>query len=172
MSGIPEWALERLYDAPSECVWQCWTDPVLFSHWYGPNVETIVHRMDVRVGGECLLELRWGDNSIYQKFEYLEVKPYERLVWAFAATNEHWEIIPSPQLENWPIVLISTMSINLELGQPLMRFTWSPHNASDAEIACFKKSRLDIDAGWNAGFAKLDEIVEKLKTDGVNSDIS
>jgi uncharacterized protein YndB with AHSA1/START domain len=159
MSGIPEWALERLYDAPSELVWQGWTDPAIFSRWYGPNVETVIHKMDVQVGGECLLEMKWGENSFYQKFEYLEVKPYERLVWAFASTDENWEIIRSPHIEDWPVILISTMTIDLELGQPLMRFTWAPYNASDAEIACFKKSRLDIDAGWNAVFKPLNYIM-------------
>lgn len=168
MSGVPEWALERLYDAPSELVWKGWADPSLFSRWYGPNVETIIHKMDVKAGGECLLEMKSDGYSFYQKFEYIEVKPYERLVWVFAATNADWEVIPSPHMESWPVVLLSTMTLNLESGKPLMRFTWVPHNATEAEVSCFKKSRLDIDAGWNAGFAILDEIVDELKAQSNN----
>ncbi len=161
--GVPEWAHERVYDATSEQVWNCWTDPSLFARWYGPNVETIIHKMDVKPGGECHLELKWQDQSFFQKFEYLEVTPHERLVWAQANADKNWEVIPSPQLENWPIVLISTMSINLELGKPQMRFTWSPFKATPTEITTFKNARLEMDAAWNTAFSILDNVIDELK---------
>ena len=46
MSDLPEYVLERVFDAPRELVWRTWTEPALLSRWYGPGVETIVHKLD------------------------------------------------------------------------------------------------------------------------------
>ena len=164
MSGIPEWATERLLNASSETVWKAWTDPTLFSRWYGPGVETIVHEMDVRAGGQCRIELKSPNGSINQRFEYLSVEQPEKLSWAFATADENWELTRSPLIEHWPGVLISTMSIELLSGKPMMRFTWSPYRASDEEIVCFKAHRVDIDAAWNAAFSALEATLAETES--------
>lgn len=163
MSGIPEYALERLYEAPGELIWRTWTDPSLFSRWYGPGVQTIVHKMDVRPGGECLIELQWDNNSLYQKFRYLEVEPYERLTWLFSSTNKAWEMIPSPLSETWPANFLTTIKLESSDGNNILHLSLTPFDASDAEIMAFRKARLNIDDGWNAGMKVLDAIVEELK---------
>jgi uncharacterized protein YndB with AHSA1/START domain len=47
MSDLPTYVLERVFDAPRELVWKTWTDPKLLPRWYGPNVETIIHRLEL-----------------------------------------------------------------------------------------------------------------------------
>jgi len=59
MSDLPIYVLERVFDAPRELVWKAWTDPKLLPRWYGPNVETIIHRLDVKPGGLWLNEMKW-----------------------------------------------------------------------------------------------------------------
>ena len=56
MSELPEYVLERIFDAPRELVWRAWTDPELLQHWYGPGVETIIHEFDLKPGGAWLNE--------------------------------------------------------------------------------------------------------------------
>jgi uncharacterized protein YndB with AHSA1/START domain len=163
MVGIPEYALERLYDAPEELIWRTWTDPALFSRWYGPGVQTIIHKMDVRPGGECLLELRWDGGSLFQKFRYLEVEPYERLTWLFSSTNAAWEIASSPLAEVWPANFLTTIKLEPCHGKHLLHLSLTPVEATEAEVLAFRKARFQIDEGWNAGMKVLDEIIEKLK---------
>jgi uncharacterized protein YndB with AHSA1/START domain len=81
MSDLPTYVLERIFDAPRELVWKTWTDPKLLPRWYGPKVETIIHRLELKPGGLWLLEMKWGGNSHYQRAEYTEVTPPTRLVW-------------------------------------------------------------------------------------------
>jgi uncharacterized protein YndB with AHSA1/START domain len=69
MSELPIYVLERVFDAQRELVWKTWTDPQLLPRWYGPNVETIIHRLDLRPGGLWLVEMRMGDKSMYQRAE-------------------------------------------------------------------------------------------------------
>ena len=65
MSELPTYILEREFDAPRELVWRTWTEAELLSHWYGPGVETVIHKLDVTPGGVWLNEMKWGGNSNY-----------------------------------------------------------------------------------------------------------
>ena len=35
MSALPEYMLERIFDAPRELVWRAWTDSDLLHRWFG-----------------------------------------------------------------------------------------------------------------------------------------
>ena len=102
MSDVPTYVLERVFDAPRELVWRTWTDPELLTRWYGPRVETIVHRHELKPGGLWLGEMKWGGNSSYQRVEYTEVTPPRRLVWLHSVSDADWNIIPSPMTADWP----------------------------------------------------------------------
>ena len=118
MSDLPTYVLERTFDAPRELVWKTWTDPALLPRWYGPNVETIVHRLDLKPGGLWLVEMKRGGNSMYQRVEYTEVTPPERLVWLHASSDADWNIIPSPMMKDWPRVLLTTVTFEDSAGKP------------------------------------------------------
>ncbi len=163
MSDMPTYVLEREFDAPRDLVWRTWTEPELLARWYGPGVETIVHRLDVTVGGLWLNEMKWGENSHYQRVEYTEVLPPERLVWLHAVSDGDWNIIANPMMENWPKVLLTTVTFTEEAGKTRMRLTWVPHQASDAEIACFAEAIDGLDKGWGKGMEMLAEILQELQ---------
>ena len=87
MTELPMFVMEREFDAPRELVWRTWTEPELLGHWYGPGVETVVHKLDVRVGGAWLNEMKMGERSGYQRCDYTEVVKPERLVMLMIGTS-------------------------------------------------------------------------------------
>ena len=163
MSELPTYVLEREFNAPREMVWRTWTEPELLARWYGPNVETIVHRLDVTPGGLWLNEMRWGDNSHYQRVEYTEVAAPERLVWLHSVSDADWNVISNPMMENWPLVLLTTVTFQEDGGVTKMRLTWAPHEASDAEIACFAEAMAGMGKGWGAGMDLLADLLAELQ---------
>lgn len=163
MVGVPEYALERFYDAAPELLWRAWTDPSLFSRWYAPGLQTIVHKMEVHLRGESRIQLKWDNNSLYQKFLYLEVDPYQRLTWLLSPTNESWEPISSPVAQNWPAKFLTTIKLEPSHEQISLHLSLTPVDATDEETMAFRKARMNIDAGWNAGMKVLDEVVDELK---------
>ena len=163
MSDLPTYVLERVFDAPRELVWKTWTDPELLPRWYGPNVQTIIHRLELKPGGLWLLEMRWAGKSSYQRVEYTEVTPPERLVWLHSSSDANWTVIPSPVMANWPLVLLTTVTFVEDGGQTRMRLTWVPHEASEAEIACFAAAIGGMDKGWGAGMKLLAELLAELQ---------
>ncbi len=90
--------LERTFDVPVEVIWQMWTQPEHFKHWYGPNGFTVpVVEMDVRVGGKHLfcMEMQTPDGSMkmWSTGEYTEVVPNERLVYIDSMADEQGNVI-------------------------------------------------------------------------------
>ena len=75
MSELPEFVLDREFDAPRELVWRAWTDPALLAQWYGPNVETVIHQFDLEPEGVWLNEMKMQQGSSYQKVVFATREP-------------------------------------------------------------------------------------------------
>jgi uncharacterized protein YndB with AHSA1/START domain len=163
MSDLPTYVLERTFDAPRELVWKTWTDPALVSRWYGPNVKTIFHRLDLRPGGLWLVEMRQGDRSSYQRIKYVEVRSPERLVWLHSNADADWNVASSPMMKDWPRTLLTTVTLDQAGDQTRLRLTWVPHEASAAEIACFRAAIGGTDKGWAAGMELLKQLLGELQ---------
>jgi uncharacterized protein YndB with AHSA1/START domain len=163
MSDLPTYVLERTFDAPRQLVWKTWTDPALVSRWYGPNVQTIVHRLDLRPGGLWLVEMRRGDKSSYQRIEYVEVRSPERLVWLHSNADADWNVTSSAMMKDWPRTLLTTVTLEQAGDQTMLRLTWVPHEASAAEIACFRAAIGGMDKGWAAGMELLRQLLRELQ---------
>ena len=164
MSDLPTYVLERIFDAPRELVWKAWTDPELLPRWYGPNVETVIHRLELKPGGLWLVEMKWGENSNHQRVEYTEVTPPERLVWLHSVSDADWNVIANPMMADWPRVLLTTVTFDEDDGRTRMRLTWVPHEATEAEIACFAAAIDGMDKGWSAGMELLAELLAELQS--------
>ncbi len=164
MTDLPTYVLERTFNAPRNLVWKTWTDATLLPRWYGPNVESIVHRLDVTPGGLWLNEMRKGEWSHFERVEYLEVDAPSRLVWLHSVANADWEIAPNPMMPDWPKALLTTVTFE-EVGERTnLRLIWAPHNASDAEIACFAGAMAGLDKGWGSGMDVLEQLLAELQT--------
>lgn len=163
MSELPTYVLEREFDAPAELVWKTWTDAELLPRWYGPRVETIIHQLDVKPGGLWLNEMKWDGNSNYQRVEYTEVSPPNRLVWLHSMSDAEWNVVANPMMPDWPLVLLTTVTFEETGGRTKMRLTWVPHEASEAELACFAAAIGGMDKGWGAGMELLTALLAELQ---------
>ncbi|QMU58619.1 MAG: SRPBCC domain-containing protein [Boseongicola sp.] len=163
MTDLPTYVLERTFDAPRALVWRAWTDPELLARWYGPGVETIIHKLKVAAGGEWLCEMRWGENQNYQRVDYTEVVEPEKLVWLQSVTDENWAPVDNPMMPNWPQVLLTTVTFADAGDKTHMRLTWVPHDASQQEIDAFDQALANLDRGWAAGMDIIAEILAELQ---------
>jgi len=165
MSEIPEYKLERIFEAPRELVWRAWTDPELLHRWYGPGIETIIHKFDLKAGGSWLNEMKWGGNSDFSKMVFQEVTPPSMLVWHHSSSDSDWNIITSPMMADWPRVLLTTVIFEDMGDRTNVRLTQVPIEATDAEIACFAAKMAGMDKGWGGGYAIMDELFVELQAE-------
>lgn len=164
MTDLPTYVLERVFNAPREMVWRTWTEPELLARWYGPNVETIIHKLDVRAGGQWLNEMKMGENSHRERMDYVEVTAPERMVWHHSMADADWNIAGNPMMADWPKVLLTVVTLAAEGDKTRVKLTWTPHEASEAEIACFADAMAGLDKGWGSGFDLLAEILAELQS--------
>ncbi len=160
---LPVYSFTRQFAAPPALVWRTWTEADLLARWYGPGVETIIHELDVRPGGRWLNEMKWGENSMYQKGEYLEVDPPNRLIWLHTTCDANWQPAANPKMPDWPKTLLTTVDFEAGAGGTSVRLTWEPYQANEAEIACFAESVSAMGQGWGAGMDVLAEMLAELQ---------
>jgi uncharacterized protein YndB with AHSA1/START domain len=163
MTDLPSYVLERTFAASRELVWKTWTDHQLLARWYGPNVETIIHRLDVEPGGLWLNEMKMRGQSSYQRTEFIEVAQPERLVCLMASADAEWNIVADPMMPDWPRVLLTTVTFEESMGKTNMRLVWTPHDASEAEIACFAAAMDNMGKGWGMGMQVLEDLLAELQ---------
>jgi uncharacterized protein YndB with AHSA1/START domain len=76
--------MTRVFDAPRDLVWTCWTDPEHFAAWWGPEhfttpVESV--EIDLRAGGIFKSTMVAPDGSQFPSTgSFEEVTPQDRLV--------------------------------------------------------------------------------------------
>lgn len=165
MSELPEFIVERTFDAAIDLVWQAWTDPEYLHRWYGPGAETTIHQFDLEPGGLWLNEMRWGEKANYQKVVFKEVDKPNRLVWHhYSSVDANWNDAPNPMMPSWPKTLLTTVMFVEQNGQTNVSLSQVPMNATDDEIACFAKAMAGMEHGWGGGFAILDTVLAELKS--------
>ena len=164
MSDLPEYILDRVFDAPRQMVWKAWTDPELLARWYGPGVETIIHEFNPVVGGFWHNEMKWGDKSMLSTAEFIEVDENRLLVWNHSSADENWNVVSNPMMPDWPTTLRTTVTFE-DVGdnKTKVRLVWTPVDASEAEIACFAGAMNKMGGGWESGYAIMDEIFTELQ---------
>ena len=164
MSDLPEYILDRIFDAPRELVWRAWTDPEILHRWYGPGVETTIHQFDLQPGGMWLNEMKWGDKSDRSKMVFQEVVAPEKLVWHHSSTDADWNVAANPMMPNWPTTLLTTVTFEDRGAQTNVRLHQVPLEASEEEMACFAEMMRGMDKGWGSGYAIIDELLQELQS--------
>lgn len=164
MSDLPEYRLERTFDAPRDLVWRAWTDPEILHRWYGPGAETTIHQFDLEPGGAWLNEMKWGENSNFQKVVFQEVAENQKLAWHHhSCTDAEWNDIASPMMPGWPRLLLTTVMFEGDGDKTKVTLTQAPMEATDEEIACFAEAMGNMDKGWGSGYTIMDEILRELQ---------
>ncbi len=163
MSDLPEYVLDRIFEAPRTLVWRAWTDPEILHRWYGPNIETIIHKFDLKPGGSWLNEMKWGGNSDFSRMDFQEVIVPEKLVWHHSSSDSDWNIITSPMMADWPRVLLTTVIFEDMGDKTKVRLSQVPIDPTEAEITCFATMMAGMDNGWGGGYALMDELFVELQ---------
>ena len=111
--------IERTLDAPTELIWQMWTEPQHFQAWYGPpGAAIVVAKMELRVGGTRLvgmeIETPNGTMKMWFTGEHLEIIENRRLVYTESMSDENGNV-RSPTDMGMPPSHPTTTEITVEL---------------------------------------------------------
>jgi uncharacterized protein YndB with AHSA1/START domain len=138
--------IQRTFDAPPQAVFEAWTSPEVLRRWWpaGPDWDTPVAEVDVRVGGKLRLVMRSPDGQEFGgSGEYVEVRPPQRLVftWSWDGHEGHEASqLVEVEFSEGPEGITTVVLINRGLID--------------------EESRRSHEEGWEASFDNLDRVLK------------
>ena len=124
--------IERTFAAPAEAVFDAWTNPEVMRRWFhcGPDWETPVAEVDLRVGGTVRVVMRKPDGSeAGARGEYTLIDRPHRLVmtWTFDddPTNEQLIELSFSETERLTTVLMVNSGISTDARRDAQDWGWN-----------------------------------------------
>lgn len=162
--ALPEFVIERVFDAPREAVWRAWAEPALLARWLGPKgtaTEMLGHRLEP--GGVAHFRMSLRDRSPwYGRFVFQEVDAPRRLRWRHMFADAEGNPARNPWDDDWPLVLMTTVTFADEGERTRVRLSWVPVDAEPEELAAFAGGMKVMKAGWSGSFAILDGLLPDM----------
>ncbi|MGB7036229.1 MAG: SRPBCC domain-containing protein [Xanthobacteraceae bacterium] len=155
-----DFVTSRVFEAPRDLVWKCFTEAERMQAWFGPKGSTVIaSTMDLRVGGTYHGAMRDQSGRVmWAKFVYREVVAPQRLVWVHSFSDEAGGLTRHPLSPTWPLELLTTVTFE-DTGDRKTTLTlrWSPLNATPTERQTFAAAREGMHGGWNGSFERLSD---------------
>jgi uncharacterized protein YndB with AHSA1/START domain len=161
-----DFVISRVFDAPRNLLWECFTKPERMKAWWGPKGLTVAAaKMDLRPGGSYHYGLRTPDDRVmWGKFVYREICAPERLVWVNSFSDEAGGITRHPMNPGWPLELLTTVTFEEQAGgKTRLTIRWTPLNATAAERGIFDAGHGSMQQGWGGTLDQLAAYVAGAK---------
>jgi uncharacterized glyoxalase superfamily protein PhnB/uncharacterized protein YndB with AHSA1/START domain len=153
-----DFVISRVFDAPRELVWKCFTEAERMKQWWGPKgFKVLASKMDLRPGGTYHYGMKAPDGTpMWGKMVYREIVPQQKLVFINSFSDEAGGTSRHPMAPTWPLQTLSVFTFEDEPGGKT-KFTvrWSPHEPTDEERKTFDGGHDSMRQGWGGTLDKL-----------------
>jgi uncharacterized protein YndB with AHSA1/START domain len=153
-----EFVTARVFDAPRDLVWKCFTEPERMKAWFGPKGSVVIaSKMDLRVGGIYHGAMRDESGRVmWAKFVYREIVAPAGLVWVHSFSDEAGGLTRHPLSPTWPLELLTTVTFeDADSGKTKVTLSWSPLDATPEEQTTFGAAHDGMRGGWSGSFDRL-----------------
>ena len=161
----PDFVISRIFDAPRDLVWKCFTEPEHITKWWGPKGVTIgTAKIDLRPGGMCHYSMVTPDGTVmWGKSVYREIAAPERLVFINSFSDEAGGTTRHPMAPTWPLEMFSVLTFEDVGGKTKVTIRWSPHNATDEERKTFDTGHDSMRQGWTGSLDQLEAYLTQAR---------
>ncbi len=147
-----DFVISRVFDAPRELLWKCFTEPERMKQWWGPKgFKVIASKMDLRPGGNFTTVMRSPEGQEHPHTgTFLEIVPNRRLVWTDA-------LLPGYRPAPTPFI---TAIITFE---PRNNGTQYTAIALHRDAAREQHEQMGFTTGWNTALDQLITLMQRVK---------
>ena len=159
-----DFVISRVFEAPRDLLWKCFTDPEHMKQWWGPKgVKVVKSKMDLRPGGTYHYGMQTPDGKVmWGRMVYREIVPREKLVFINSFSDESGGVTRHPLAPTWPLEMMSVFTFEDQSdGKTKFTVRWSPHEATAEEQAAFDAGHASMTGGWSG---TLEQLEAYLKT--------
>src|SRR5438034_1369863 len=128
--------LTRDYEAPRQLVFDAWTKVEHLKNWMFPfkGFQCEYVSADIRPGGASLQKMIAPNGfEMWLLTKYEEINPPGSLVFRQYNSNEAGDILPNPQMPNWPKEMRTTVELEEIRGKTRLRLIWQPVDPTQEE---------------------------------------
>jgi len=98
--------ITRIFNAPIENVWKCWTEPEFLMRWWGPDGFTSpkasIDFQENKFSVVCMrAPVEWGGQDFYNVWLFKKIVPFERIEYIQNLSDENGNLI-DPVTMNLP----------------------------------------------------------------------
>jgi len=160
-----DFVISRVFDAPRELVWRCFTDADRLKQWWGPKGFTMVSsKLDLRPGGTYHYGMKEPTGSImWGKFVFREIVAPERMVFVNSFSDEAGGTARHRLHLDWPLEMLTTFTFE---EQPDGRTKFTTHsqalNATPQEQHTFDTNHDSMRQGWTGTLDHLAAYLPKV----------
>lgn len=96
-TAVEEFSLtmDRTYKATKQAVYEAWTTRDALTEWFAPTKEmsTIVHEMEMQVGGKYRIEMLEPDGTSHVTHgEYVALNPFDQIIFTWEWESDEMEV--------------------------------------------------------------------------------
>ncbi|MEC5387426.1 SRPBCC domain-containing protein [Uliginosibacterium sp. H3] len=150
--------ITRVFDAPRERVFQAFAEAERLAQWWGPVGCTIeVKKLEFRPGGTFHYCMKWPMGDMWGRFVYREIVAPERIVFINSFSDPQGEITraPFPGLDNWPLEVLNTITLEEKDGKTTLTLSGGPINATAEEVVLYQAGFDSMRQGFGGTWDKL-----------------
>jgi uncharacterized protein YndB with AHSA1/START domain len=154
----PSFGVSRTFDTSLERLWAAFTDDGELSRWYmPPAARVLASHMDLSVGGSYRYGLDMpGGAQMWGRWDIARVAAPELLTFTQYFTDASGRIARNPHDPDWPLRLKSEFRFAIQGGGATVTINLAPLDATEAEIAAFRKGFAILSQGWERVLNALD----------------
>lgn len=153
-----ELILTRIFDAPKELVFKCFTEEEHLKKWWTPKGFKATHsKMDFKIGGIYhYCNVASDGTEVWGRMEFTEITEPDKLKYKVSFSNNKSEICKHPMAPDWPIQTETTITFE-ELGNKTkITLCGKPINPTEIELTTFKNGFESMKVGFAGTFDNLD----------------
>lgn len=158
VAATRDFVISRVFDAPRDLVWACFTDPERMKHWWGPKGFTADRgTMTLRPGGMYHYRLTAANGfEMWGRMTYREIAPKDRIVCVSAFSDEKGGLARHALAPEWPVEILVTLTFDdAGPGQTRLTVVSTPLDATADEERVFVAGHDSMKQGWGGTLDKL-----------------
>lgn len=158
--------ISHLFKAPSNRLFEVWTDPAHLVNWISPwGMNAVYKKTEFKVGGIYHYCLESPAGQMWGKLRFSDIKFPTRLEYVQSFSDEAEDVIAHPLAPNWPKYMLTTIlfeSAGVHREHTTVTLTWLPIEATELEIQTFEAHKSGMTEGWMGSFSHLEKYLAQL----------
>jgi len=161
---LPEFILNRTFEAPPERVFSAFTKEKHLCNWWGSiPFDLVICELDFQVNGRFFYSLVSSEFKMHGVFDYLEIEVPKTISYLNYFADKNGFPIRHPMIDTWPIKMMNVLTFTVSEEKTNLQIKVTPYESTQIENQTFETGRSSLAAGFKGTLDKLEEYLQTME---------